>query len=265
MSPPDIAELQRCLAKHARRSTREWWESYLKGVIPFRGVKMGDIRRCVHGWWSHDGSPQDQRQIAYTLMRQEHTEDKLAGILILAEVLLPAARFGRSHLPELARLFDQGYIYDWNTCDWLCVKALGPLVDDQGRPAAEAVAAWSSAANLWRRRAAAVAFVNLAPAGDGNFGGFTDLLIGACARLVADPERFAQTGAAWPLRELSLAEPGRVTTFVETHHHRMSGEAIRSATAKLDPPTQARLAALPPRRPGKYRSCARRWKWPSTR
>src|SRR3712207_8372132 len=61
------------------------------------------------------------------------SEDKLAGVLFLQEILLPAGALDwRSDLPRIARLFDEGYIRDWSTCDWFCVKVLGPLVEQQG-------------------------------------------------------------------------------------------------------------------------------------
>ena len=51
-------------------------------------------------------------------------------------------------------LFEQGHIADWNTCDWFCVRVLGPLAEQQGEACARAIAAWKDAPTLWQRRAA---------------------------------------------------------------------------------------------------------------
>jgi len=172
--------------------------------------------------------------VALALLRRPVAEDKLAGILIFQELLLPAeVTDWRSDLAALELVFDEGHIWDWNTCDWLCVRVLGPLVDRNGEPCARVIASWTDAPGLWRRRAGVVAFVNLAARGDDFFEGFVDLLLDAGAANTRDPKRFSQTSVGWVLRELSDAEPARVFEFVDGHREQMSKEAIRMAAARL--------------------------------
>lgn len=45
-----ITSLQNQLDQRADAKTKAWWERYLKHVIPFRGVKMADIRAVLHQW-----------------------------------------------------------------------------------------------------------------------------------------------------------------------------------------------------------------------
>jgi len=59
----------------------------------------------------------------------------------------------RSDLPRFARLFDQGYIRDWNVCDWFCGKVLGPLVEQQGEACARAISEWRVANSGQQRMA----------------------------------------------------------------------------------------------------------------
>lgn len=245
-----VVELQRRLEARADPKTKAWWESYLKHSIPFRGVKMADIRAVLHGWLSDEAiqtglSREEQKNLAISLMHEKHAEDKLAGILYLQEVLLPegAVDCGED-LARFAGLFEQGAIHDWNTCDWFCVKVLGPLAQREGKPCAQAISQWRTTDNLWQRRASGVAFVNLAKKGDEFFPGFTDMLLETCAATVRHPERFAQTGTGWVLRELSLAEPERVTDFVEEYVRYFSREALRSAVATLPGESQARLKQM---------------------
>ena len=244
-----ISTLQEQLDLRANPKTKAWWEGYLKHIIRFRGVKMADIRAVLHQWVKEEGIDrlpmQEQKELALALIRLDYTEDKLAGILFWQEILLPA---GEVHwpddLPLFADLFQQGFIYDWNTCDWFCVRVLGPLAEQQGANCAHAIAAWRTAESLWQRRAAAVGFVNLAKHGEANFPGFTTMLLGVCAPLVASPERFAQTGAGWVLRELSHAEPAWVSGFVEERIGQFSREGLAYATEKMPAETKAWLKAL---------------------
>lgn len=166
----------------------------------------------------------------------------MAGILFLQEMLLPkGAVKWQSDLPEFARLFAEECVTDWNTCDWFCVKVLGPLVEQQGEACARGISEWRNAKNLWQRRASGAAFVNLAKNGDANFDGFTDMLLEICAATVQHRERFARPVGGWVLRELSLAEQQRVAGFIEVHLGHLSTESLRNAVKKLPGPIKERL------------------------
>jgi 3-methyladenine DNA glycosylase AlkD len=73
----------------------------------------------------------------------------------------------------------------------------------------------------------------LAKRGEDNFAGFTDVLLEVCSSLVRREERFAQTGAGWILRELSLVEQERVIAFVEMRRDELSKEAFDRATGNM--------------------------------
>ena len=240
-----VETIQEELQAHAVPETREWWESYLKGAIQFRGVKMAGIRRVVHEWHDAEGhqwKPTRLRDLSVSLIQQEPAEDKLAGILLIQEILLPAGVIPwRTEVKRWARLFDDGFISDWNTCDWFCIRVLGPLAAAEGEDCARAIAAWRRARNLWRRRAAGVGFVTLAPKGEANFPGFTAMVLEVCDSTARHPERFAQTGTGWVLRELSDADPSRVAGFVAEHLDQMSREAVRMSVARLADADRSRL------------------------
>ncbi|HEX2090218.1 MAG TPA: DNA alkylation repair protein [Actinomycetota bacterium] len=223
------------LAATSDPKTKLWWDRYLKGAIPFRGVPMAGIRQIVHEVWAErelDRLPLQERiEVALRQFEQRHAEDKLAGVLMLGELLLNDLT--TEHVTDLARPFEK-HICDWGTCDWYCVKVLGRFVEtDDRRTRAQLIAEWRHAEPFWQRRAAAVAFVNLAPRGDAFFRGFTSLLLTVCAANVKDAARFSQTGVGWLLRELSRAEPERVRAFVDEHEAEMSKEALKAATARL--------------------------------
>jgi 3-methyladenine DNA glycosylase AlkD len=242
-----VNKLQLRLNARATAVTREWWTKYLRGAASFRGVKMGDVRTAVHAWFEEERlgdhlSVEQQRDLALTLLEEDYTEDKLAGVLFLQEILLPAGVLDwRSDLPRFARLFDQGYIRDWSICDWFCVKVLGPLAEQQGEACARAISEWRAAQSVWQRRASVVAFINLVREGDQNFPGFTEMVLDNCSHLLGSHERFAQTGVGWVLRELSRSDQGRVIGFVEANLDRFSREALKNATKYLPPEVAERL------------------------
>ena len=231
-SAPSIARLQAGLAAHADERKRAWWERYLQGEAEFRGVPTPLIRSLSGEWWerSHADAlePAAQLAICLALLRCPMTEDKLAGMLLLGERLVPDERVGcHAALPSFAELFADGYLADWNVVDWFCVRVLGPLIESAGDACARSVAGWVEAPMLWQRRAALVGFVNLAPTG-----AYAELIIETAERLVRDQSRFAQTGVAWVMRELHKARPDLTEPFLERHAEDMSPEARSQARGR---------------------------------
>jgi 3-methyladenine DNA glycosylase AlkD len=241
-----IKTLQQTLAQAGDRKTKDWWEAYLKHSLPFRGLKLPQVRAIVHDWvaaerYTEQSVPQQLDQ-ALALIREPWGEDKLAGILLIQEVLMKQRAIAwEVDLPKFVLLFDEGFINEWNTCDWFCVKILNGLIKQQGQPCAEAIFQWCHAENLWRKRASVVSFVNIAKLGDRNFSTFTQQLLQTCQVVIRSPERFAQTGTGWALRELGLADQPAVVEFIKTHSRQFSSEGLRYAIEKFPPELQGQL------------------------
>lgn len=248
LKPQQLRRLQKALDAEATAKSRAFWSRYLKGDARFRGVPMAGVRQVVHRWWRTEGleawSARAQIDVALRLFEEEHTEDKLAGVLALSEILLPS--LSKRNLPALARLFARGHIADWNLCDWFCVKVLGKMIAQADDPLdlAEAISSWRTAESLWQRRAACVAFVDHAKHGDERIPGLSRLVLKNAEALVRDRERFAQTGVGWVLRELSLADREAVVAFAEAQAANLSREGMKSIVEKMPAADKKRLLAL---------------------
>lgn len=238
MSRTDLVhDLQSRLAALADPASHAWWERYLEGSAPFRGVRADHILSAVQEWSAQPEVAElgaaEQLDLALELVREPLTEDKLAGMHYLREVLLPRGELDwRTTLPVWAGLFAEGAIADRHACDWFASRVLGPLVKAAGRPCARALAAWSGADNVWQQRASVVAFVDGARDGEANFRGFVALVLGACGRVVRNPEEAAQSAVGWLLRELAAAEPAEVERFVFRNFSLMTPATVRMATKR---------------------------------
>lgn len=231
-----IERLQARLEEVAGEKTKDRWERYQKRTASFRGVPMPAIRRGVAESYREEGLvelPAGERNVlALELIGESHSEDKLAGVLLLREHLIEG--LGIEDLAPFAAASRAGHISAWNVCDSFSVKVFAALIEPNGPPMAEAIAAWRASEPRWRRRAAAVALAPLAPEGEKNFDGFVDLAIGVADANVRDPEMFMQRSVGWLLRELSKADPDTVRAFVAEHEALLSREARRMALAKLE-------------------------------
>jgi hypothetical protein len=79
-----IGQLQTLLDRAASPKTKDWWEKYLRHVIPFRGVGIPEIRRQLAEWRKTTGvaawPAADQLRLVLSLFESGIAEDKLAGI-----------------------------------------------------------------------------------------------------------------------------------------------------------------------------------------
>ena len=250
-SIPSSSALSRLQAELEQRCTdksRAFWNRYLKGNAKFRGVPMAETRKAVHGWWKTEQfaklSKTKQLEVALALFQEIYAEDKLAGVLILSEILIDD--LSKESIFLFEPLFEKKYINDWNLCDWFCVKVLGKMIELSVSPyeIGARISVWKEAKSLWQRRASCVCFVNHAKYGDTKIPGLTELILDNADALVNDTERFAQTGLGWTLRELSTAELNLVVSFVEKNIRKFSREGLKYTIEKMDAEEKKRLLGM---------------------
>jgi len=217
------------LEQHSDPKVKNWWENYVKGSAPFRGVKMVAIRKCLHKWHTEyiDGvlDLEQQLELSFALIKEKYTEDKLAGTIFIHEILIPKEVIKpKRDIRRLAGLFSEGHIYDWNICDWFCMKVLGELIERNGKEWAKLISKWSSAENLWQARASVVSFVRVADNSD-----YYNMIEMSCSNLIKREERFSKTSVGWILREISKHESKLVKQFIERNLSHFSIESLRNA------------------------------------
>lgn len=226
-----IADLQRRLDAVADPATKAWFENYLKQAISYRGVKTPVVTGITAEWRSAhnlDRLPgQDQLDLAATLIRQDHAEDKFAGTLYIQKYLVRRVD-AAAILTVAEELFARGAFYDWSTTDWFSVRVLGPLIKRHGSSAAERIAGWHKAANLWQRRSSIVPFRAVVRQEE-----YHSLVEATIRALVRERERFIQTGIGWVISDLSKAHPSRAAALVERHFDDLFAEVIRRHTRYL--------------------------------
>ena len=222
-----VHSLQRVLDGLSSGATKTWWERYLKGAIEFRGVGIPQIRSVLADWRSDNGVDSwplaEQFALALRLFEEPMAEDKLAGVLFLQEYLYDGVPW-RESFRQYGSLFERRLIADWNTCDWFCVRVLGPTIAAHGSACAKALSRWSRSPELWKARASLIGFVPVIAEPD-----YHPLVLRSSAVLIRREERFAKTAVGWILRDLSKYDPGMVTAFVDEQLQFFSMESIRNA------------------------------------
>ncbi len=205
------------------------------------------LRACVRGWWADHGFADHPaavgKRVALALLEQPKISGKLAGILVLHELL--GAQLRASDLPAFARLFATGCLAEWTVVDRFVMQVLVTLLDrpQNRREVARGLVQWRTAETTWQRRAACLAFLELAPQGEAALPGLTDHILTICSTVVWSHEPHDQTAVGCVLRELARAEPVKVEVFFRRHALLMSKACARHAVAKLPPHVRAELIA----------------------
>ena len=205
----------------------DWWNSYMKGEIRFVGTSIPEIRKllieknCSEGL---DQLPMNQQvSLVNGLMRSELAEHKLAAILYIQLFWLGNQK-NTFLLSLISDWYDDRFIYDWNTSDWLCVKVLTPIVDSGDEKVIWTLKRWNRDPYLWKARASLVPFAGSKCIGDHSksIEHFSDILI-------RREERFAKTAVGWILREYSKVDEEFVHDFLSRHVKHTTWEVKRNA------------------------------------
>jgi 3-methyladenine DNA glycosylase AlkD len=223
-----IKSFQQQLDTAASAKTKTWWEGYMKHVIPFRGVGIPKIRSLLAEWRAKNGladlGNQQELEIALEFFNGTFTEDKLTGILYVQDYLIQKFDW-KEILPHYEELYLKKLIFDWNVCDWFCVRILGPGIPLFGMPYATALAIWKDSPYLWQARSALVPFIKVA---DQNV--YYPLIERIGSTLIQRKERFAKTAVGWVLRDISKYDSVFVSDFIGKHLEHFNREVLRNAT-----------------------------------
>jgi len=226
----NIKELQTRFKKKANKQTKAWFENYLRGVIPYYGLKIPEVRLIVNQWvkdLSLDKKDlKKQIQLVETLFSLPYAEEKLAGTLYLQTCLLKKLSSGQV-LSLAEGCFAKGYFFDWSTVDWFTIRVLSALVK-KDKSSLTRLEKWTSSRNLWQRRAGLVALRPLVKEKK-----HLPQIKRMIAKLVKDPERFIQTGIGWTLSDLSKCFPKEASLIIEKSFDKLSLEVIDRHTKYL--------------------------------
>ena len=174
-------------------------------------------------------------------------DDRLALARDLWATDIHEARVAAAKLLEQARIrpddgawaLIQSWVPDfdgWALADHVAVSGQKRLVADPAR--IDTAEGWITSPHMWTRRAALVMTL---PWTRQNHPKPADLAIrdrvlGWCADMADDRDRFIQKAIAWWLRDLSKHDPARTAAFLEAHGARLKPYAQTGASRHLPQP-----------------------------
>lgn len=209
----------------------KWLENYVKHNIKSIGVGIPEIRVAILALEKEEKifslDYNKKEELLNDLMKQEITEFKLAAIVFAQ---LNADKMAPKKLLQLiSDWFDNGFITDWNVCDWLCARIITPLVNDQTRLTIAELQKWNSDENLWKARASLVPFAQCK-----TISAHRKIINTFSIVLIKREERFAKTAVGWVLRQFSKVDRNYVLQFLEQYKNFTTPEVVKNARKYID-------------------------------
>ncbi len=222
-----IEVFHKLLVANANKKKKDWWERYLRNSISFLGVGIPEIRGLLITWHQENKienlSLETQLGIVKKFMVRTFAEDKLAGILFVQLFLLKRENY-KSIVLLIQELFDEEKIFDWNTCDWMCVRLLTPIVESNDVESVKIISSWKDAEFLWKARASAVAFAQVKEKSK-----HMKAIDEINRTLIKRNERFGKTSVGWLLREISRDDKTYVEKFISDQLIYFTKETINNS------------------------------------
>jgi len=226
-----IKSLQTSLESISSQKKKEWWEKYMRYVIEFRGVGIPEIRKIQKDWYvnylSHL-SYEEQAEVAMALFEETLAEDKLAGVLLFQNYLYDKVSLAYM-MQQYESIFEKELIYDWNICDWFCVRVLSKTIKLYDMQAVDRISKWKDESYLWQARASVVAFIGLTAHRE-----YYPAIFENCSTLIKRDERFSKTAVGWILHDIYKEDKEIVLHFVDQNLKYFDNESLKNALKYTD-------------------------------
>jgi 3-methyladenine DNA glycosylase AlkD len=206
---------------------KQWWENYMRGAIPFIGVGIPEIRILLRQHYREFGlaetSLDDRIALFHRLIDGSVSEEKLAAILLVQNFIGPAMGW-RGIVRESEKVFGRRAIFDWNVCDWYCLRLLAPVLKQNGADVAQVLLRWTAEDDLWQARAGLVPFIAMADEIAGR-----PYINEAADNLICRQERFAKSAVAWIMHDVYKHDADFVKAFIRRNLRHFTRESLRNS------------------------------------
>ncbi len=221
-----VSYLKRRLREMADPEARRSQQGFFKEPVRGLGVRVPDLRRLAgEAAKEYRGAKlglDNVLQMADRLWRGGVIEERLLAVLVLSKF---RRQLEPAHWKHLDAWVDG--LTNWAETDGLCLELLSPLLAKDSA-LVKNLRDWTASSSRWRRRAAAVALVKAARAGQHHEAAFE-----ICDRMAEDRDDMVEKAVGWLLKEVSRTEPRVVAAYLLQNIERLSRTTVRYACEKL--------------------------------
>jgi len=221
-----LLEIRAAMSAQADAERAKAQQAYMKSTMPFHGVTMPEVRTISRrAFAALDGAGCERwRDEVLDMWRgAEFREERYAAVMLAGDRRYAACRTPGA-MPMLEEMVVTGAW--WDHVDSVA-HVIGEILRHHPQPMKPLMRAWSTDADLWKRRVSIICQVSLKK--DTDLG----LLYANIEPNLGDRDFFIRKAIGWALRDFARTDPSWVRAFVAAHQDRLSPLSRREATKHL--------------------------------
>ncbi len=203
-------------------------QAYMKSTMPFHGVTMPEVRTISRrAFTTLDGASCERwrEEILEMWRGAKFREERYAAVLLAADM-----RYGACRTPAAMPMLEEMIVTGawWDHVDAVS-HVVGEILLSHPKPMKRLMRAWSTDADMWKRRVSIICQVSLKKDTD------LELLYANIEPNLADRDFFIRKAIGWALRAYAWTDPAEVARYVHENEARMSGLSRREALKNVAP------------------------------
>jgi len=218
--------IRRELAGAANPEKAPGMQAYMKSVMPYRGVKMPQLRAiCKRVFAEHALASCEEWQAAVLELWRgaKFREERYAAMELAGQ-----KRYAEYRTPNVMPMFEEMIVAGawWDYVDEVA-HLVGQLLRANRKQMRPVMRAWSTDENLWKRRVSITCQISFKRDTD------LTLLYANIKPNLADRDFFIRKAIGWALRAYAWTDPDEVARYVRAHEAQLSGLSRREALKNI--------------------------------
>lgn len=217
-----LARLRADLEREADPARAVGMQAYMKSTMPYHGVPMPRVRAVATSVFADvrlNDCDEWRREVLAIWRGAKFREERYASLMLAAD-----RRFRACRDPESLPIFEEMIVSGawWDYVDE-AAHLIGEMLREHPREIRPVMRAWSTDANMWKRRVSIIC--------QNAFKKETDLrlLYANIEPNLADREFFIRKAIGWALRAYAWTDPAEVARYVRENGSRLSSLSAREA------------------------------------
>jgi 3-methyladenine DNA glycosylase AlkD len=201
-------------------------QAYMKSSMPYHGLRMPQVRSLSRRLFADMQleSCGEWRDVVIGLWHDAgFREERYAALVLAAD-----RRYSDCRSPDALPMFEEMITTGawWDLVDEIA-HLVGDLLRAYPRQLRPAMRAWSTDANVWKRRVSIICQISFKKDTD------LSLLYANIKPNLADRDFFIRKAIGWALRSYAWTDPAEVSRYVREHEHQLSGLSRREALKNI--------------------------------
>lgn len=198
-------------------------QAYMKSAMPYHGLSAPLLRATCKRIFSQTELPSRSEWRAHVLdlwRGAKFREERYAAIALAGD-----KRAAAFQTPAAMPIYEEIIVTGawWDYVDDVASHRVGPILHEYPAPMKKKMLAWSTSANMWKRRTSIICQLGFKQHTD------LDLLYACIEPSLVSKEFFLRKAIGWALRQYAWTDPAEVKRYTRRNRDRLSGLSYREA------------------------------------